>query len=155
MFAELSCALERVAPTARKRLERCVPKLQEAMATWDGTMPRGGLLLACSTPRAGVLLRTAGWPAFDTQAAAKFDRGDAALALVDAIESQPSSDRADLVIASSFVLLGARGIKQHGEDVAKIMQRGHLPLTILLAEQNGCGVTMVATVVALEAATLH
>jgi len=35
----------------------------------------------------------------------------------------------------------------HGEDVAKIMQRGHLPLTILLAEQNGCGVTMVATVV--------
>jgi hypothetical protein len=76
MIDAITAALEAVSPTTRKRLRRCLPMLQEALATWGGMMPASGLLLACSTQHNGIVLRASGWPQFDPQAVAQFDRAN-------------------------------------------------------------------------------
>ena len=43
----------------------------------------------------------------------------------------------------------------HAVDLAKIVQAGRLPLTVLMIEKRRRDVAMVATTVALEAATIH
>jgi len=43
----------------------------------------------------------------------------------------------------------------HAEDLAKIVQAGRLPLTVLMIEKRRRDVAMVCTVTALEVATVH
>ena len=156
MLDEISAALEIVSPAARKRLRRCVPRLMEAMTTFDGCGPAGGLVLACSTPRCGIVLRApGGWPQFDPTRLAAIDRADAALALAEAIESPPSTDTLNQLITASTVVLGEQALAAHAKDVAKIVQSGRLPLTVLLVDRRGRNVAMIATAVGLEAATVH
>ena len=88
-----------------------------------------------------------GWPDPDPQ----FDCISAARALMRSIESADG----DVIVRSARVLLGAKGIAAHAVDVAKIVQSGRLPLTVLLVEQCGRDIAMLATTVALDAATVH
>ena len=61
----------------------------------------------------------------------------------------------ELVTTAATVLLGERGLSAHAEDVERIVQGGRLPLTVLMIERRGRDIAMAATVVALEAATIH
>jgi hypothetical protein len=48
-----------------------------------------------------------------------------------------------------------RLVGPHAVDLAKIVQAGRLPLTVLMIEKRRRDVAMVCTVTALEVATVH
>jgi hypothetical protein len=51
--------------------------------------------------------------------------------------------------------VGARAKAAHAEDVAEIAHSGRRAVTVVLIEQRGRDITMIATVVGLTAATMH
>ena len=85
----------------------------------------------------------------DPLAAGKIKRGDAALALVRAIESTGASD---IIVAATYVLLGERTIAAHAADLDRIVRAGGRALTALLIERRGNDVAMVCTLVEMPPA---
>ena len=153
MIDQIAEALDAVDPAAQRRLVKCLPVLGQAIARWHGTVAPGGLTLACATPRAAVIVSSSGWPDIDPLAAGKIKRGDAALALVRAIESTGASD---IIVAATYVLLGERTIAAHAADLDRIVRAGGRALTALLIERRGNDVAMVCTLVEMPPAeTVH
>ena len=111
-------------------------------------------MVACATPRSGIILSASDWPRLDPAAAGKVARGDAAMALVKAIES---GENTDIVITAMTVLLGAEGIKAHDADVARLAANGRRAFTVLLVEKRGKNLTMLATTLErpVNGATIH
>ena len=130
--------------------------LGESLSRTGAARRADELVLACATPRSGISPLRSGWPQLDPAAAGKVERGDAALALVKAIE-RPTAENTDVIITAMTVLLGAEGIKAHGADVARIAANGRRASTVLLVEKRGKNLTMLATTLErpVSGATIH
>ena len=46
----------------RRRLQRCLPRLSEASASWDAQAAPEDLLILAATPRRAVVMAADGWP---------------------------------------------------------------------------------------------
>ena len=155
MIEEISAALAAADPTVRKRLKRCIPALTHVLDDWSSNAAAGELTVALATRHNALILTAPCWPDQDAQAAAKIERGDAAMALADAAENSDRDSGGTILIAAS-VLLGEQALAAHAADVARITQGGRRALTVLLIDRNDRNIAVVCTTVEMPLGmTLH
>ena len=100
MLDEVQLAIANVTDlSARPRLARCVPMLDELLKNWSGS-PGGPLTLAVVTPASGIVMHAAGWP--DIQHGL-ISKEDAATALVAALRQPAMPASTTIVILATTV----------------------------------------------------
>ena len=143
-------AIDAADENVRTRLRRCLPMLLAAVADWGGS-PVGEFVLAAATPNHALVLRPAGgWPDVDES---KFQKGEVARVLVEAIES--STYRGTAILGATAALLGQAGVAAARADQERISKAGATPLVVTLVECDGSSVTMMTTTIAMPPPTVH
>ena len=104
---------------ARLRLQKCLPKLLAVLEQWSGVDAAAqGLVVAVATPDSALVLYASdGWPAFDVNVTARIERGDAAMAVVKAVDNGTSDG--DVVVNGLAVLLGPAGLLAQSHEALR------------------------------------
>jgi hypothetical protein len=144
-----------LAPEARDRLRPCLPVLSDAITNWQagGFFSAPGLLVAAATPTSFSLTHSECW----AENVDHLDRDVVLVALVKAIEIQEAA----LLVAALSAVLGMEGRAAAEADARAVLERGELPLLVVLAASSqDAEVALMATTVAMPcpaepSVTLH
>jgi hypothetical protein len=149
MIDEIREAIDAIVDeAARPRLRACLPMLQQGLSNWRGARPSAhALVIAAATPASCIVFDCRhGWPT-DLIPIANFDKGEAALATVVAIESAPTAANTDRILTGLCVVLGSAGIAAQQADAARIIADGGMPLVVALLERQAGSITGLVTTV--------
>ena len=114
----------------RAQLELCLPMLSTALDNWGGPQGETGLLIASATPfSAMVIISDHGWRDIDRSEAAKYSKGEIAVAVGRAVEDHKATD---VILGGLGLLLGKEGIAAQENDARAIIKDGGCPLTVAL-----------------------
>ena len=114
-------------PSARQRLEDCLPALEVALEKWGGVTP-SGMTIACATPRSSAVLWAEDWAQVSDQPVSP----TVTSAIARAIESPTTQAATDAIVTGLSLVLGPDGRARANNDAARIVADGRLPLIVLL-----------------------